>query len=289
MKLLINADDAGMDPARNQGIFESMEHGVLRNMSVIVAQAGWEDIAQRVKGQWGQGQGGKGQMGVGLHFNLTAGKPLVKGHKTLVRGDGSFLDKTEIYRRAILGQIDTREAAKELTAQLKMFKEIGIKSSHLDGHNHVHILPGVREAVAQVMPKGLWVRIPWERNEPAVAPQSENTSALSHDVFRFIRGINYCATEALKLWRGHFRYVDDFSGTKATWDVTLSNFKKAVKQLKGQVCELMCHPGGEPDRFSGPFSKLKERQLEHDVLVSNEFKKFLMRSCVVSVSFGDIL
>jgi len=280
MKLIINADDAGIDPGRNAGIFECIDQGLVTSISVIIDQAGWQDVLLRLKNK------SRPNLSVGLHFNLTSGKPLAGGHKTLVAPDGKFLNKNDLLQKANSNGIDEREVIRELTAQLAALRKEGIEPTHIDGHNHVHILPGVREGFLKVELPKLWVRLPWERSKEVLDPRNEPPELINNDTQRYIKVMNFYSQAARQIWGNKFRYTDDFGGTKVTWQVTLSAFKGAVNGLKGEVCELMCHPGGKPDNFSGPFSRLKEREIEKEVLISKEFKTFLMEKAIEVVSFN---
>ena len=316
MKLLINADDAGIDASRNRGIFEAIDKGVVRNISVIVYQPGWVDVLDRISG--------REDIGIGLHVNLTAGRPLIDGHKTLVKDHGFFFDKFELFQRAHEGLIDPKEATVEFLAQLEKFESSGIKPTHINGHNHVHIYPGLREGFAEAFSENAWVRLPIESgNAPAAsegvdtfdgaqnssikkekrAPLSINPEqapslspgrvewvdlkAIYDDSGRLVSVFNFLAFEAKKLWGNRFRYVDDFRGTKITHP-SPEAFIKAIGELKGEVCELMCHPGAQAPDDSARFSTLKERQLELEALTSPQLKKFLDQKRIELVSFRDL-
>lgn len=269
MKLIINADDVGIDRARNEGIFQCVDHGVVSSLSVIVAQAGWQDALARLRAR------ARPTLCIGLHFNLTAGRPLVRGHKTLIGPDGFFLSKSDLWQKAKLNLIDEREAAQELTAQLAMLRKEKIEPTHIDGHNHVHILPAVREAVYKVVAPGMWVRLPWERNIQGVDPKGESPLLIHNNTERLIAALNFYSGHSQSLWANRFRYTDDFRGTRITPQVTLSAFKQAISELRGEMAELMCHPGGKPDNQAQPFSRLKERDIETQILISEELKIFL--------------
>ena len=280
MRLIINADDLGIDQARNRGIFQAADAGILKSTSVIVGQGGWADAISGLKK--------RPFLGAGLHFNLTAGKPLIREAKTLTKKDGDFFDKFELWKRAGLQLIDPQDVARELTAQLEMFPATGIVPTHIDGHNHVHLLPGVREGFIRVVPKGSWVRIPRHTNTVSLNPQNKDSKEVLSDLEKLLQALQYFSQLAKNEWQGRYRYVDDFGGTTLTDEPTLEGFKKEIRDLKGEVCELMCHPGDSPDEDSVRFSKLKARQTERDILISVELKSFLEKAGIETVSYRDI-
>lgn len=280
MRLIINADDLGIDRSRNRGIFQCADKSALKSVSLIVAQAGWRDAVAGLKK--------RPQIGAGLHFNLTAGKPLARKIKSLVNKKGEFFDKFELLRRAISKLIDPLEVIGELKAQLEMMRDCGIVPTHVDGHNHVHLLPGVRQGFAQVIKKGMWVRLPHPQNPNFLDPADQDPHVVYQDLPKLMQMLSYYSRVAHSEWRDRYRYADDFGGTTLTDAPSLKDFKREVLKLKGEVCELMCHPGDAPDEDSVSFSKLKARQMEHDILVSLEFKSFLKETGIEIKSYKDI-
>ena len=92
---------------------------------------------------------------IGLHLNLTEGRPMSDGIRRVTR----FCDSNGNFRPASRGPIlylsrRTREAvAQEVREQLSACRAKGIEISHIDSHNHIHnewailkvLLPIVRE------------------------------------------------------------------------------------------------------------------------------------------------
>jgi predicted glycoside hydrolase/deacetylase ChbG (UPF0249 family) len=69
---------------------------------------------------------------------------------------------------------------------------------------------------------------------------------------------------------------------------TLENIEKCLKEIKKEensLIELMCHPGYPSDPFIGgcgngqpdEFSQSNDRQIEYDLLASNELKNLLKK------------
>ena len=280
MKLIINADDAGIDSSRNRGVFDCIENGIVTSVSVIVYQPGWVDLLDRLAENK--------KAGAGLHVNLTAGRPLVEGHKTLVNERSYFFNKFELFERAHQVKIDSEEVAREFSAQMDKFRQIGMNPSHVDGHNHVHIFPGIREGFLKAISQKMWVRLPVEHNVKPKDSQGVNLAEIYNDTEVLIAVFNYLALESKKLWNNQFRYIDDFCGTYLSEKPTLAAFKKAVERLKGEVCELMCHPGAEADEDAANFSKLKERQKECRILKSAGFKEFIHKHNIELISYKEL-
>ncbi|NNB91407.1 carbohydrate deacetylase, partial [Corallococcus exiguus] len=73
----------------------------------------------------------------------------------------------------VTGRVRREELERELSAQLFRARELGAKVDHLDGHQHLHLLPGVRSVVEGIaareglplrwpdaLPRASWLRAP---------------------------------------------------------------------------------------------------------------------------------
>ena len=140
MSLIINADDLGYSSHRDAGIFECFEKKCLTSASLIVNGPTSESAARKAV-----------EMGLflGLHLNLTEGTPLTE--VPLLTGDDG-----EMYYKDNFMALDAPNTCPELVvqetrAQLDQFKVLtGYSAKHVDGHQHVHIYPGMAELLAPV-------------------------------------------------------------------------------------------------------------------------------------------
>ncbi|MGA7538708.1 MAG: ChbG/HpnK family deacetylase [Steroidobacteraceae bacterium] len=68
-------------------------------------------------------------------------------------GTAEALRKRSLGAHALLGKLSLSQLEPEVTAQLAMLRDAGVRVSHLDGHKHLHQLPVVCAAVANVLPR----------------------------------------------------------------------------------------------------------------------------------------
>ena len=87
---------------------------------------------------------------IGLHLTLSAPfQPLTEGFTPLV--DKAFPSYRMMLVRACLRQLDRKALEAEVAAQIRMFgHEFGRAPDFIDGHQHVHIFPQVRDALFTV-------------------------------------------------------------------------------------------------------------------------------------------
>lgn len=148
----LTADDWGLSAGVNEGILSLVRQGVLKRVSVMAhGEALQEGLSELLT--WER----KGAVQLGLHLDLT----YAPRYRKLLRSGGSPA-------RALLGwllrssQNRTALAREALTDQLQTLRAHGIAVRYLDGHHHVHLLPGLLEAIAPLLHDAsiLSVRIP---------------------------------------------------------------------------------------------------------------------------------
>ncbi|MGK9171778.1 chitin disaccharide deacetylase [Yokenella regensburgei] len=135
--LIVNADDFGLSRGQNYGIIEACRHGVVLSTTALVNGAAIEhavELRRLVP-----------ELGVGLHFNLTLGKPL--GVLPSLTRDG-VLGKW-LWEQAERGALALDEIAEELERQYGRFLALfGGPPSHIDSHHHVHMMSDLFPLVA---------------------------------------------------------------------------------------------------------------------------------------------
>ncbi|MBI4605482.1 MAG: ChbG/HpnK family deacetylase [Planctomycetes bacterium] len=284
MILVANADDAGIDVPRNDGILRAAERGIVRSASLLVTAPAAEDFARRARET--------PDLGVGLHWNLTEGAPLAGRLPSLTGEDGRFLPKRELARRAGRGILEPREAERELEAQWARAEALGIRPTHLDGHNHAHLFPGIAEAAVRVLPEGTWVR----GRLPAVDAVRGSSAALLWpedpyaDRDSRARWIEALTARALGLGWTRFRMAARFEGLSLAPGFgagELIALLASIRCAAEDVVELMTHPG-EPAAGSVPFSASPDRRLELEALVDRRVAAFVREQGIRLASFGDL-
>ena len=134
-RVIINADEMGIDEPRSRGILEAHEKGVVTSASIMANSPHLENLAALLRGHPG--------LGVGVHLNLTDGSPILSHPRTLADRQGQFFQKAEARRRLMEGRLDLEEIRSEFDLQIRRAKDAGIEPTHLDSLHHIHVYPGV--------------------------------------------------------------------------------------------------------------------------------------------------
>jgi len=133
-RLIVNADDFGLTPQVSAGILTAHRHGIVSSTTALVTAAIDDDSIDALRDSG---------LGVGLHVNLTLGRPL-SGGRSLVDASGSFVRDA----RNAAARADDRDVEREVSAQIEKFTLLmGRRPTHLDTHHHVGLLAPVTEVV----------------------------------------------------------------------------------------------------------------------------------------------
>lgn len=150
-KKFFAADDWGLSPAINEAILHLAHRGVLRAVSCLANAPylthGLEEILAYANDN---------DLNFSLHLNFTYGRPLSSPSQVASLVDsanGTFVSHPSLLRRSFLGRINKHHVFEELENQIQILRRLGIPLGAVDGHHHVHLLPGIAGAVQEALPK----------------------------------------------------------------------------------------------------------------------------------------
>ncbi|NXP57490.1 YDJC deacetylase, partial [Chloropsis cyanopogon] len=296
VKLIVTGDDFGYCPRRNQGIVDCFLAGAVSNVSLLVNGSAAADAAKLAK---------RYNIPIGLHANLSEGSPvceILKTNSSLLNQDGFFHGKMGFRTALSKGLLNMSEVKQELKAQVELFHELtGHLPPHMDGHQHVHVLPEVRHVFAEVLEEyGIkYTRVPIE-------PGLHNCDQIPPSLMDFYLGVEEDSFNTVDVFRKHgIRWPDIYIGLSTmgrnmSVSSILSAIDSAVLQLTAApssavTIELMVHPGypsvpplggcGEgPDDFSQSWERLHELQ----TLIKPELQSHYKSRNIQLCSFKDL-
>lgn len=145
--IVLCADDFGLSPAIDAGIVSLARAGRLSATSCMVAGSRFEQDAALLAPL-------ADRIDIGLHFTLTELAPLGPIRTLDAQGEAPTLRRVLV--RSLTGRIDYEEITAEIGRQLDRFRAVfGRDPDFFDGHQHVHVLPGVRHGVFAAFDQGL--------------------------------------------------------------------------------------------------------------------------------------
>ncbi|HKO16854.1 MAG TPA: ChbG/HpnK family deacetylase [Gemmatimonadaceae bacterium] len=280
-RLVINADDFGLSDGVNRGILEAFEAGALRSASVMVGMPAFAEAARAARAAGDA-------LGTGLHFTLTNGRPLTRCPSLVDASTGEFVSIRRLALRALSGRVQRREVEAECDAQIARCRAAGLRITHLDGHQHAHALPVIRDAVWHVVQRE---RIPYWRRpaEPLWGTAAGMRRLPERLAIAFLASQLPAKPPTPTPSPPQPRTADHFAGTallgapRAT-DVLL----RLLDTLAAGTTELMVHPGYVPGPLPGGDTYREGREQELRALTSAPVLARLHRGDIVLTHFGSL-
>lgn len=219
-----SADDWGLSPGVNEGILDLLKLGVVKRVSAMAnadyLTHGLSEALQVPGVEWA------------LHFNITYGKPL----DAVVRAEwGSFPDvKTWLASGYLAPWTHGRRnelLALEFRAQLGRLQAEKIPITAFDGHQHMHLLPGLDSLWnSDLVPASIAsIRVPYD---PALwSTKKAIINVLSRRMLRKLKPLRY------RLRFFHYPLSRE--------QFTEAALRKAWKQTRNT--EILVHPAKRAD------------------------------------------
>jgi chitin disaccharide deacetylase len=232
-QLIVNADDWGLTRGVNRGILRAFQHGIVTSTSLMVTGSAFEDAVALARNF--------PELDVGLHLALVEERAVLGREMlpTLVDELGRFpRTNGEFLKRALLGSIRWDEVEHEIVAQIERFQDTGLRLSHLDSHQHLHMFPSVFQIVARLT-RGMdnvWIRNP-------AGPWRKLRGVRMGRWFQQL-GLNLTCLCARALQpRPELRMPDGMYGFAAGGCLTRATLEQILREMPDGLYELNCHPG----------------------------------------------
>ena len=267
-RLTLCADDYGMHPAVSSAIIDLIQSQRVHATSCLVTADSWKHDAKALRQVHGLSD-------IGLHLNFSEGKGLSQAFAA------EFPSLEKLLLRSHFRRLTQTELEAEIRAQFDCFlTETGTLPDFLDGHQHVHHLPQVRDALFTVLsdyslPDRFWIR--------SVYPMQVTTSGVKSHIIRFsgAKGLHQ------HLQVQGIRHNQSFAGVYSLDE------KEPYRTHMQQWLErsednglIMCHPSNA--EASDPIDHLQARQQEFNYLSGADFEMDCQHYKVERVRLSDI-
>lgn len=257
--VMLCADDYGLTGGISRGILELAEAKRISAASAFVTFPRWAEDGPKLAEarRW---------LSIGLHLNLTLGRPL--GAMPRLAPEGTFPSAGKLLVGAVRRTLDVAEIGAEIARQLAAFEaRVGYPPDHIDSHEHVHVLPGIRTALFEVLaarklsPPPL-LRDPLEKPLVIAMRSGEMATALGKTITAVGFGV-------MARRRG-FPTNQGFSGYSAhDTDRSFTAELAMAMRFTGKRHIVMCHPGHPDAELAGLSANTMRRGQELDTLITN--------------------
>ncbi|GAB0155126.1 hopanoid biosynthesis-associated protein HpnK [Chryseobacterium sp. Alg-005] len=265
-RIIVNADDLGFTLGINEAIKKSHLEGYLSHASLMCNTDFFEHAIKEIIPACPD-------LKIGLHVNLTCGKSLYQGNVLAKNGrlQSNFIRL--LFMRKTRMVLDSLE--KEIESQLLEAKKNNIPLGHIDGHEHVHVIPSINKIVVKLAQKHSIGRIR-EINENLFTSAKFNLrTASAANIIKLL------LLKFLSLFNNNKKKIKFYSILN-TCEINEENLFKYLENSKDDNIEIMLHPGiveldkdynGLDERFLS-FLRSEFRTQEYKLCFNEKFKNY---------------
>ena len=267
-KLIVNADDFGSHELVNSAVNDAFNNGICKSASIMAGGNAFDDAVKIALSNK--------NLGVGIHFTLVKGTPVLPPSKikSLVDSSGNFCEDFSVFvKRYFTGRVNFDEVKAELSAQAYKIQNSGIKISHVDSHQHLHVLPKIFEIVSDLAIKlnVKAMRIPYAKD-----------FSVSKTALNFLS--SRARHKAKKL---NFAVPDKFFGIVAGGSINEKWLCSVIDDIEN-TAEIMTHVGSDNKILQASLNWDHDFEAELNALKSDEVKDKIKINNVEIINFKEI-
>ncbi len=279
-QLIINADDFGINEMVNLGIIQGYLNGIITSTTIMPSGNAFDHAIMLASANK--------ELGVGIHLTLVGETSLCDPQMipSLVNNEGYLsLHYTEFLRRYCLGKIKLNDIRKELTAQVKKVVDCGVSITHLDSHQHMHIVPGIIDIIIDIAKHfGIKkIRIPAEPYLFLGGYPFQATRVIAR------AGLTFLAEMARwKIQKHKFVAPEHFFGMLAGGNMHEEYLLRILSSLPEGTSEIMIHPGTNDSILQERYNWNYHWQSELDAVTSPIISQHIIDHHIQLISFREL-
>ncbi len=277
-QLIVNADDFGRTRGVSAGILRAHLEGIVTSTTAMMNMPG-------VAADLHQAQSEAPRLGLGVHLNFTAGRPLLPPEwcASLVDERGHFLTQEAI--AAAPDRVNPDELREELKSQVTTFKNaLGTLPDHLDAHHFIHLYPPFFEVYLDLADSfKLPARIPIPRQEAELDHMPPIIGNTPPETAKQIG-----RTDQHLLAARAIKTTDHFVATFYDKTVSVPFLMEILASLPQGSSELMTHPGLLDDQLRAESRYNVQREDELAVLTNSQVIEYLDRLDIQLITFAAL-
>ena len=282
-KLIVNADDFGLHSAVNAGIIDGHRTGIITSTSLLAGGDAFTEAVSMAKEN--------PKLGIGIHIALVGGlKPVCDPTEvpSLVTAEGVFPESyVDFMKRIYSGKINYSELRKEINAQMTQIVETGLKVTHVDGHQHMHVLPTVLPIVIE-QAKSFGIN--------AIRVPDESTGFMNYiySPSRFLGkvGLSTVAANARPTVRNNNMLTTQyFWGMVNGGNIDQKSLMGILKKVNNNsgTHELMVHPGSSNSILGKRYTWGYHWEDELHALCSSHTRLHIRQHGIELINYGDLI
>lgn len=261
------ADDFAMTAGISHGILELLSRGRLSATGAMTNRPHWPEFAGALADF-------DGHADLGVHLNLTCGRPLRSMPQ--FAANGTLPSLPSILAMAMTRRLPAAEIANEINTQLDAFELVlGRAPDFIDGHQHVHGIRGISRIFIDVLRR----RYPANGRRPYIRVSADKVSRILRRrqfISKALQVRQLSSGFGKALQEAGFKTNDGFSG--------FSDFRdgggygdqfESYLRAPGSRQLVMCHPGWVDEELPTIDPVIGSREQELEFFASSYFTDML--------------
>lgn len=269
------ADDYALTRGVSRAILTLLEEGRISATGAMTNRPFWREGAKALTTF-------SGKADLGVHVTLTCGAPLTRMARLAPGGELPKLPP--LLARCLAGTLPKAEIAAELNAQLDAFEQaMGHPPDYVDGHQHIHAMPGIRAVLADVLASRYPGQKPYIRN---AADGARAILARGVEARKALLVSALTTPFAAGMRARGFTLNDSFSGYSA-FDAKRDYAGDFARYLiaPGKKPLIMCHPGFADAELAALDPATMSREVEFAFFRSPQFTEICAEAGMVPMRF----
>ena len=277
IRFVLCADDFALSPAVSEAILDLLRRGRISATGAMTNRPNWSEASAELR-QF------DGHCDLGVHLNLTCGSSL--GLMSRFAPSGELPAFGKVLRGSLFGRLPLREISDEFRRQIDAFAHrMGREPDFMDGHQHIHAFPGIREALFAAIEglglrRNLYVRDPSDSYEAIFARRLSATKALTISLLG--RGFGQALGQRGIEANAGFAGVAPFD-PRRDYAADFASFLRAP----GKRHLVMCHPGFIDAELTSADPVSATRPKEHGFFASDAFAALMAKLDAAPVRLRD--
>lgn len=216
----------------NKGVIYGFRHGIISSASICINGSEAEEAIKFAKEN--------PDLDIGLHVTLTQEKPVKSPIeiKSLVNKEGKFYRSIfEFLAKYTLGKIKIQDMKIEIGGQFEKIFNSGLRVTHVDSHQQIHILPGLLEIIIEMCKKYKihFIRCPY-------SPIRFNRFLKINRIMQQIFLNFFCLLASKKIKTYNLKTCDLCFDFLYSGNLNEERIKEVIYSLKDGLFEIVCHP-----------------------------------------------
>jgi len=270
IRLVVNADDLGLHPSIDAGILQAHREGIVTSSTVLVTGRSAVRAIADAKAQ---------HLPLGVHLCLTTLLPPAADPASVpsLAPGGRFRARwPQVIAAWGMGRINLKEVDIEFRAQIALARKLGAEPDHLDGHQHLHLLPGLA-GVVKAIARDEKLPVRWPIAHPSIAWFGSPGAALKTAGLAMLSQVARGQSAGLPGW-----------GTFEAGALTEDRLIAIISRLPPGDHEIGCHPGKTADQVPEQPGWKYGWEDELQAVRSPRVKSLIQKRGIKLASYGEL-